>query len=94
MTSFEIKDTEIQEVIQYSRLQGGSKHRQDDIYKALDRVIARGPIEDFAEKNNVQDISEKTIVCPYCGTNNLFNQNQLERFCTDCGTDISGGYEL
>jgi hypothetical protein len=50
MPEFSIKDTEIQEVIQYSKLQGGSKHRQKDIYALLDRVIARGPIEDFAEK--------------------------------------------
>jgi hypothetical protein len=41
MTNFEIKDTEIQELIQLSKLQGGSKHRQRDIYEALDRVVAR-----------------------------------------------------
>jgi hypothetical protein len=50
MTSFEIKSEEIQEVIQLSKLQGGSKHRQKDIYALLDRVIARGPLTDFAEK--------------------------------------------
>ena len=41
---FEIKNTEIQEIIQLSKLQGGSKHRQEDIYKLLDRVVANGPI--------------------------------------------------
>jgi len=47
---FEIKNTEIQEIIQLSKLQGGSKHRQEDIYNLLDRVVARGPVKDFAEK--------------------------------------------
>jgi hypothetical protein len=45
MTSFEIKSEEIQEVIQYSKLQGGSKHRQKDIYALLDRVVARGELQ-------------------------------------------------
>jgi hypothetical protein len=50
MPDFRISDKEIQDILQLSILQGGSKHRQKDIYEALDRVIARGPIQDFAEK--------------------------------------------
>jgi hypothetical protein len=49
MPEFSIKSEEIQEVIQYSRLQGGSKHRQEDIYALLDRVVARGAKVCFAE---------------------------------------------
>ena len=50
MPEFSIKKEEIETILQLSIQQGGSKHRQEDIYKALDRVIARGPIQDFAEK--------------------------------------------
>ena len=41
---FSITGDQIQEIIQLSKLQGGSKHRQEDIYKLLDRVVANGPI--------------------------------------------------
>ena len=47
---FSITGDQIQEIIQLSKLQGGSKHRQEDIYNLLDRVVARGPVKDFAEK--------------------------------------------
>jgi hypothetical protein len=50
MPEFSIKSEEIQEIIQYSKQQGGSKYRQKDIYALLDRVVARGPVQDFAEK--------------------------------------------
>jgi uncharacterized CHY-type Zn-finger protein len=83
MTSFEIKDTEIQEVIQWSRLQGGSKHRQEDIYKALDRVIARGPLTDFAENKH-----ETILVCPYCFAENTFSRYQVCAPCKNCKKGI------
>ena len=41
MTEFSIENTEIQEILQLSKLQGGSKYRQQDIYRILDRVVAR-----------------------------------------------------
>jgi hypothetical protein len=47
MTKFCITNEEIQEIIQISKLQGGSKYRQEEIYKLLDRVVAR---KDSAEK--------------------------------------------
>jgi len=50
---FCIKESEIQDIIQFSKLQGGSKYRQRDIFLILDRVVAR---KDFAEK----DFAEKT----------------------------------
>jgi hypothetical protein len=50
MPEFCIKSEEIEQMIQLSKLQGGSKHRQKDIYALLDRVVARGPVKDFAEK--------------------------------------------
>jgi hypothetical protein len=53
MPEFSIKSEEIEQIIQYSRLQGGSVYRQKDIYALLDRVVARGPVQDFAEKKEV-----------------------------------------
>jgi len=84
MTTFEIKDTEIQEVIQLSKLQGGSKYRQEEIYKLLDRVVAR---KDSAkpELPAMPDLAEKTIHCPYCGKGNKFYRNQIDRQCGNCG---------
>jgi hypothetical protein len=49
MPEFCIKSEEIQQVIQYSKLQGGSKHRQQDIYALLDRIVARGEVN-YAKK--------------------------------------------
>jgi hypothetical protein len=81
MTSFEITKEEIQEIIQYSKQQGGSKYRQGDIYKLLDRVIARGPI---LEPIRMPDISAKTIICPFCNTGNIFEHGQVTRTCAKC----------
>ena len=49
MPEFCIKSEEIEQIIQLSILQGGSKYRQKDVYALLDRVVARGPVKDFAE---------------------------------------------
>jgi hypothetical protein len=49
MPEFSIKSEEIEQMIQLSKLQGGSKHRQKDIYALLDRVVARGAKVCFAE---------------------------------------------
>jgi hypothetical protein len=49
MPEFSIKSEEIKQMIQLSKLQGGSKHRQKDIYALLDRVVARGELQDFAD---------------------------------------------
>ena len=49
--TFEITKEEIQNILQLSRLQGGSKYRQMDIYRVLDRVVAR---KDFAEKTSLE----------------------------------------
>ena len=78
---FEIKSTEIQEIIQLSKLQGGSKHRQEDIYKALDRVVAR-------KDQDLPKMPEKIIICPYCGTENKFEQYQCVSTCTKCGRGV------
>jgi len=84
MTTFEIKDTEIQDLIQLSKLQGGSKYRQEEIYKLLDRVVAR---KDSAkpEVPTMPDLAEKMIDCPYCGKGNKFYRNQIDRQCGNCG---------
>ena len=78
-TKFEIKSTEIQEIIQLSKLQGGSKYRQDEIYKKLDQVVARGPV---IEPDPA--MPEITIICPYCGTKNTFAQYQCVATCKGC----------
>jgi hypothetical protein len=49
MPEFSIKSEEIEQIIQLSILQGGSKYRQKDIYQALDKVVARGEIN-YAKK--------------------------------------------
>jgi hypothetical protein len=51
MPEFCITSDEIQDILQLSRLQGGSKYRQMDIYRLLDRVVAR---KDFAEKTSLE----------------------------------------
>ena len=88
MTNFSIKDTEIQELIQLSKLQGGSKHRQGDIYKALDRVIARGPLPEDSAKKNMPDMPEMIIICPYCFAENIFERIQVVLPCTKCGKGV------
>lgn len=45
MAEFCITSEEIQDILQLSRLQGGSKYRQMDIYRLLDRVVARKDYE-------------------------------------------------
>jgi hypothetical protein len=82
MTTFEIEETEIQEIIQYSKLQGGSKHRQEEIYKALDRVVARGPVQ-MPEKEE-----EIILVCPYCFAENTFSKYQVCAPCKNCRKGI------
>ena len=77
MPEFSIKKEEIETILQLSIQQGGSKHRQKDIYEALDRVIARGPI-----------LPEKTLVCPYCFAENIFDHNQVVATCTECKKGI------
>jgi uncharacterized CHY-type Zn-finger protein len=84
VTSFEIKETEIQEIIQLSKLQGGSKYRQEEIYKLLDRVVAR---KDSA-KPEVPDMPEKIIICPYCMTENPLVQYQCVATCKKCGSPV------
>jgi hypothetical protein len=83
MPEFSIKSEEIQQVIQYSKLQGGSKHRQKDIYALLDRVVARGPLKYFAEKKD-----ETILVCPYCFAENIFERNQVVAPCKKCGKGV------
>jgi uncharacterized CHY-type Zn-finger protein len=89
MTTFEIEDTEIQEVIQLSKMQGGSKYRQEEIYRKLDRVVARGPlpVKDFAEKR-LPAMPEKIIICPYCMTENTLVQYQCVATCKKCGSPV------
>jgi hypothetical protein len=82
MPEFSIKSEEIQEVIQYSKLQGGSKHRQKDIYALLDRVVARGEIPEVKEMPN---ISAKYITCPHCNQGNWFEYGHMYRNCEKCG---------
>jgi uncharacterized CHY-type Zn-finger protein len=84
MTTFEIKDTEIQELIQLSKLQGGSKYRQEEIYKLLDRVVAQ---KDSA-KSELPVMPEKIIICPYCMTENNLEQYQCVATCTKCGSPV------
>lgn len=45
MPEFRITSEEIQDLLHFSRLQGGSKYRQMDIYRLLDRVVARKDYE-------------------------------------------------
>jgi len=85
---FEIKNTEIQEIIQLSKLQGGSKYRQDEIYKKLDQVVARGPVKDNAEAPGRVDISAKDIECPHCGAIVRFEYGWVTRVCQNCGAGI------
>jgi len=87
---FEIKSTEIQEIIQLSKLQGGSKHRQEDIYKALDRVVARGPVETEKEsaKPSLPDLPAKIFICPHCMAEIKYEQYQCVATCTKCGSPV------
>ena len=81
---FEIKSTEIQEIIQLSKLQGGSKHRQADIYKLLDRVVANGPLPRKTVFAGTLEMPKTTIICPYCGAENKFEQYQCVATCKGC----------
>ena len=85
---FEIKSTEIQEIIQFSKLQGGSKHRQADIYKLLDRVVANGPLPRKTVFAGTLEMPKTTIICPYCGTENKFEQYQCVATCIKCGSPV------
>ena len=82
MPEFSIKSEEITEIIQYSRLQGGSVYRQKDIYALLDRVVARGPVQ-MPEKED-----ETILVCPYCFAENTFSKYQVCAACTNCRKGI------
>jgi Zn finger protein HypA/HybF involved in hydrogenase expression len=83
---FSIKETEIQEITQLSKLQGGSKYRQEEIYKLLDRVVARGPVTDPAKLQLMMPAT--TIICPYCMTKNAFEKYQCVKTCTGCGKGV------
>jgi len=82
MPEFCIKDTEIQDLIHFSILQGGSKYRQKDIYALLDRVVARGPVPEVKE---MPDVSAKVFRCPECKHPNPFPHGILVRNCAKCG---------
>jgi Zn finger protein HypA/HybF involved in hydrogenase expression len=82
MPEFSIKLEEIETILQLSIQQGGSKHRQRDIYEALDRVIARGPVP---EKVEMPNISAKYITCPHCNQGNWFEYGHMYRNCEKCG---------
>jgi hypothetical protein len=83
MPDFRISKEEIESLWQYAELQGGSKHRKAEHQALLDKVVARGPIEDFAEK------PEGTIiVCPYCFAENPFSAYQVYGPCQNCGKGV------